>query len=407
MPGDVPILYQVRQQFDAQELADPAGAARAALDALPAERVPLRGRVAITAGSRGIDHIAALLRAAAGWVRSRGGEPFVLAAMGSHGGAADAGQLAVLRGYGITEEAVGCPVRACTRSRQVGVLPDGTPLFASEAACEADAIVVVNRVKPHTILTGTQGSGLMKMIAIGLGGPAGADTLHAAGLAATVLPAARALLGRLPVRCALAIVENAFDRVCAVEAVLPEEMEAADARLLARARALLPGIPFDPIDVLVVRRMGKDISGAGMDPNVIGMHRRLGGAPEREIRRIVALDLTAGSHGNAVGVGMADVITERLRAKIDWPATYANGLTSGFLAGIKCPVALPTDREALGAALKGFRTERVRLVIIEDTAHLERMRVSVALLPEAKQDERRVVEPAGAPLAFGAVGELL
>ncbi|MDH7571436.1 MAG: hypothetical protein QHJ73_17815, partial [Armatimonadota bacterium] len=357
--------------------------------------------------SRGIDRVDQVLAAAAGAVRAAGGSPFVLAAMGSHGGATEAGQLAVLAGYGVTEQSVGCPVVACTDVRQIALLPGGIPVYCNRMACDADGVLVVNRVKPHTILTGVQGSGLMKMMAVGLGGPRGADTLHQAGLAQYLLPAARAVRDALPVVGGLAVVENSFDRICAVEAVPPQEMESADARLLQRARALFPSIPFDPIDVLVVCRMGKNLSGAGMDPNVIGMHRRLGGVPDRHIDRIAVLDLTAESHGNAIGVGMADVITERLRAKIDWDVTRTNGLTSGFFNGIKLPVALPSDRDAIAACLKGFPPNHVRVVLIRDTAHLDRLWVSAPLASEAAGRERLRVAQHPVPWRFTAGGELV
>ncbi|NLC57079.1 MAG: DUF362 domain-containing protein [Armatimonadetes bacterium] len=403
-----PPVWEVRQQFAMVAVEDVAATARAALAALDATCRPRPGdRVAITAGSRGIDRIAVLLRAVADHVRACGAEPFLLAAMGSHGGGTAAGQRAVLAGYALTPEVVGCPVEAATEAREIGCTPEGVPVMCSRPACEADGIILVNRVKPHTILTGSQGSGLMKMAAIGLGGPAGANLIHAHGLAATLLPSARVVLQQLPILCGVAVVENAFDRICTLEALPPAAIEAADARLLAQARTLLPGIPFDPIDLLVVRRIGKNLSGTGMDPNVIGLHRRLGGTPTRHIDRIVALDLTPESHGNAIGVGMADLITERLRAKIDWESTAANGLTSGFFAGIKLPLALPHDRAAIAAALKGFDPERVRLVIIEDTAHLARLHVSAALAAEARQNEQLAVAAGPLPLAFSAEGDLL
>lgn len=403
-----PELWEVRQHFDTREIADAAAATRAALETLAPERPwPRGGRVAITAGSRGIDRIVEILRAAAETVRARGAEPFVLGAMGSHGGSTAEGQREVLRGYGITEESVGCPVRTCVESEEVGRTAEGMPVLCSRLAREADGVLLVNRAKPHTILTGDLGSGLVKMAAIGLGGPRGADTLHAHGLPEGILPAARVLLERLPILGGLGVVENAADRICTLEAVPAGEIEATDRRLLAQARSLLPTIPFDPIHVLVVRRMGKNLSGTGMDPNVIGMHRRLGGAPARRIDRIVALDLTPESHGNAIGVGMADLITTRLCDRIDWRATYANGLTSGFFAGIKLPVALPTDREAFAAALKGFPPETLRLVVIEDTAHLERMLVSPALLPEARADDRLHLGDRPTPLRFGEGGEVV
>ena len=401
-------LWEVRQHLDTREIADVAGATRAALEGLATSHPwPRGGEVAITAGSRGIDRIVDVLRAAAEYARARGCRPFILGAMGSHGGSTAAGQMEVLRGYGITEESVGCPVRTCVESVEIGRTPEGLPVLCNRLALVADGVLLVNRVKPHTILTGELGSGLMKMAAIGLGGPRGADTIHARGLPECIVPATRVLLERLPILGGIGIVENAADRVCVLEAVPPSAIEATDRRLLALARSILPSIPFDPIHVLVTRWMGKNLSGTGMDPNVIGMHRRLGGPPERRIDRIVALDLTPESHGNAIGVGMADVITMRLRNQIDWQATYANGLTSGFFAGIKLPVALPTDREAIATALKGFPPETVRLVIIRDTAHLERMLVSPALLEEARAHPRLSIAETPTPLRFGEAGELL
>ncbi|MBI3946906.1 MAG: DUF2088 domain-containing protein [Armatimonadetes bacterium] len=408
MPYPWPLLHEVRQEFARDEVADVAAAVGAGVRRLAAPAHARPGaRVGITAGSRGIDRIDAVLSAVAEWVRAAGARPFILAAMGSHGGATEAGQRQVLAGYGITEERVGCPVETDTDVERVGETAEGIPVLCSRKACAADGLIVVNRVKPHTILTGDQGSGLMKMMAIGLGGPRGADAIHAGGLTAHLLPCARVLLRRLPVLFGVAVVENAFDRVCDIEAVAPAHFEEADRRLLARTRALLPSIPFDPVDVLVVCRMGKNISGAGMDPNVIGMYRRLGGVPDRSIERIVVLDLTAESHGNAIGVGMADVTTERLARAIDWAATRANGLTSTFFGGIKLPVALPSDRDAIAAAARGFPPDRIRLAVIEDTAHLDRMYVSAALAREGAGRERLRVSTEATPMEFSPAGELL
>lgn len=403
-----PPLYEVRQEFDRTEVADVAFAVKEAiLRAGVLGQVRMGARVAITAGSRGIDRIDILLRAVAESVRSAGGQPFLLAAMGSHGGATEQGQREVLAGYGITEDRVGCPVETSTVVKQVGETSDGIPVVCTEKACTADGIVVVNRVKPHTILRGEQGSGLMKMLAIGLGGPKGAEILHGYGLTTHLLASARVLLQRLPVLFGVAVVENAFHRLRTIEVVPPSRFEEADQRLLKQARALLPHIPFDPVDVLLVCQMGKDVSGAGMDPNVIGMHRRLGGAPDRNIERIVVLDLTNASHGNAIGVGMADVVTERLVKKIDWAVTRANGLTSAFFTGLKLPVAFPSDQEAIAAAMKGFAGERIRLVLIRDTACLERMYVSSVLAQEARQQVGLHVSDRALFMKFNQDGQLI
>jgi hypothetical protein len=337
-------------------------------------------RVAITAGSRGIANIPDILSAVAREVRHLQGHPFIVAAMGSHGGATSAGQRAVLQGYGITEEQVGCPVVCDMDTVCLGHTDAGVAVYCDCAAYEADAIILVNRVKPHSILTGDQGSGLIKMAGVGLGNATGADAIHALGIEQHLLPVARMVLARAPVKLGIALVENSYDQTWKIEGIPVANIEAADRRLLAEARALLPVIPFDPIDVLIINEIGKNFSGTGMDPNVIGMHRRIGGPAQRQIRRIVALDLSPESHGNAHGVGMADIVTQTLRDKIDWHTTYTNGLTSDFLSGGKLPLTCATPQEAVMLALKPFPAEQARIVRIRDTAHLEDMWVSAALL---------------------------
>jgi hypothetical protein len=302
--------------------------------------------------------------------------------MGSHGGATVEGQLEVLASYGITESSMGCPIRATMEAVPLGVTPTGYTAYCDRFAYEADGIVAVNRVKPHSILTGDLGSGLMKMLGIGLGKAVGADAIHIVGVEENLLPAARIVLSNAKVLFGLAIVENSFDQAARIEAVWPDEIEETDVRLLRLARAYLPNIPFDPLDVLVVQQMGKNFSGTGMDPNVIGMHRRIGGPPQREIRRIVALRLSEESHGNSTGLGLADIITEGLLADVDYEAMCINSLTSDFLWGIKQPLPAPTEEMALRLALRPFPPESARAVIISDTAHLDQMWVSNALVPE-------------------------
>lgn len=381
---ELPRFALVRQNFIDDAIADATSFVRAALDASGiAERIPVGGRIAITGGSRGIDRIAEVTRAVADWVRGHSGEPFLVAAMGSHGGATDEGQREVMHSLGLHEESLGCPVVSSMEAVEVGVTPTGYRVYCDAAALGSDGVIVVNRVKPHTILVGDIGSGLMKMLGVGLGKQRGADTIHQQGLQEHMTASARMVLERAPIIGGVALVENSYDRLALVEAVGPAGMEDADRRLLARAQAYLPTVPFDPLDVLVVARMGKNISGAGMDPNVIGMHRRLGGPPTRDIRRIVALDLTPESHGNGIGIGSADIVTDRLRDAVDWEATYVNAATSDFLWGVKAPLALPTDEAALRLAFKPFPPPNARAAIIRDTAHLDELYVSEALESDA------------------------
>jgi hypothetical protein len=376
----------VRQRFEGRRIEDvEAAVGRAFESGGAAARIKPGASIAVTAGSRGIDAIVPVLRAVAGRLRALGAHPFVTAAMGSHGGATGEGQREVLRGYGITEATMGCPVRSSMEVVSLGLTDTGFEVFCDRNAFESDGIVVVGRVKPHSILTGDLGSGLLKMTAIGLGKQRGADSIHVQGVAAHLVSAARRVLARAPIALGIALVENAYDRLAIVEGVGPEGFEEADRRLLAQARAWLPRLPAAllPLDVLIVDRIGKDISGAGMDPNVIGMWRRNGGEPDVAIARIVALDLSDASHGNAIGVGMADLITASLEQKIDRHAMAMNALTSGFLSGAKVPIALPTAQAAIDEACRPFARERLRAMRIQDTAHLEYLRVSPVLGAEA------------------------
>jgi hypothetical protein len=396
----------VRQRFDPERIEDPATAVRHAFERVHAsERIARDATIAITAGSRGIDAIVPVLQAVVAEVKRLGAKPFITAAMGSHGGATPDGQRQVLRTYGITEGAIGCEIRSSMEVVSLGATETGFEVFIDRAAFSSDGIIVVGRVKPHSILTGELGSGLLKMAAIGLGKQRGADSIHIQGIQENLVPAARRVLERAPIAFGIALVENAFDRLAIVEGATPDEFESVDRRLLMQARMHLPQIPFDPLDVLIVERMGKNISGTGMDPNVIGMYRRNGGVPDRHIDRIVVLDLTEASHGNAIGVGMADVITRRLKEKIDYAAMEMNAVTSGFLAGVKVPMAVATDREAIALACKPYDPARLRAVRIVDTAHLDYLQISAALVPEvAANPQLDIVEDAA--LQFTEEGEL-
>jgi hypothetical protein len=384
----LPRVYRVRQRFDTTRLHDIEAAIRDAFSQHASDVIRPNMRVAITAGSRGVAEIVRIMAAVVAEVRRLGAEPFIVTAMGSHGGATTDGQRAVLASYGITEEQVGCPIIATMETVILGTTEAGVPVHFDATAYRADAVILLNRVKPHSILTGDLGSGMQKIAAIGLGNHAGAASIHAAGLAEHLLPVARVMLAKAPIKLGLAIVENSFDQVWKIEGVPAALIEATDRRLLAEARELLPNIPFDPLDVLVIDQIGKNISGTGMDPNVIGMQRRIGGLATRHIGRIVALGLSPESHGNANGVGMADIITRNLRDAINWPITWANAMTADFLEGLKLPTACPTAREAIALAVRGHDSQRVRLVRVRDTAHLDELLISTALLDEARANPK-------------------
>lgn len=398
---ELPLFAPVRQHFPDDSIEDVAAAVQAEFHRLRvAERVQPGMSIAVTAGSRGIDRSAEITRAVVDGLQALGARPFIVPAMGSHGGATVEGQLAILASYGITEEAMGCPIRATMEAVPLGTTASGYIVYCDRYAYEADGIVVVNRVKPHTILTGDLGSGLAKMLAIGLGKAVGADSIHRMGIEENLLPAVRTVLAKTKVLFGLAIVENSYDKAARIEAVLPTEIEEADLRLLRLARSYLPTVPFDPLDVLIIQEIGKNISGAGLDPNVVGMHRRLEVPPQRRIGRIVALNLTEESHGNAIGFGMADIITERLADRVDYEVTCINALTSHFLWGVKQPLTAPNDELALRLALRPFPPQSARAVIIRDTAHLDTLWVSTALLAELPSYEQSELLAGPRPLRF-------
>lgn len=404
MARELPRFFPVAQSLPDDKLDDIAAVLASGFRKLDG-RVRPGMSVAITVGSRGLSRMAEIVALAVQELRKRGAEPFVIPAMGSHGGATAEGQRELLEGYGVTEETAGCPIRSSMETVQVGATPNGCPVHCDALAYKADGILVFNRVKPHTILRGELGSGLMKMLGIGLGKHAGAAAIHLLDVEKELIPAARLALQHDPVLAGLALVENGLGQAAKLEIVLPEEIEEADKRLLTLARSYLPQLPIEPLDALIVRQMGKNISGTGVDPNVIGMHRRLGGEPDHAIRYVAALDLTEESHGNATGIGMLDLITERLRGKVDWEATAMNCITSGFLGGAKQPLAQRSDRE-LFELLASLIDGAPRMTLTNDTAHLSRLQLSEALLDEARANPRLTILGEPTPLPFDAAGAL-
>lgn len=418
MPIDVvfPKVALVEQHIAMPRLPDVAEAVRAEMARLGvAARVRPGMAVAVTAGSRGVANIALILATVVAELRRMGAAPFLVPCMGSHGGATAAGQVEVLRSLGITEETVGCPIRASMEAVQVGVTPEGIPVFQDRLAFESDGIVVVNRIKAHTDFTGPVESGLMKMLTIGLGKHRGALAAHRHAIRHTyrvvIASMAREVIRRTPLLFGLGLVENANDETAIVAALWPEDFEAVERNLLLRAKELMARLPFHQLDALLIDRMGKEISGSGMDSNVLGRRLVFGeGEPDSpRITRIAVCDLTEASHGNAIGIGLADYTTRRLVSKIDRTQTYINGLTSGSPERARLPMVAADDREATEWTLLtcgAVDTANARLVRIQDTLHLERFYASEALLPAIAADPRLRVVGALAPLMFDEAGRL-
>ncbi|MGO9204793.1 MAG: DUF362 domain-containing protein [Candidatus Limnocylindrales bacterium] len=406
---DLPRVHVVRQLFNVPPPVDVAARVADEWQRLVPGTKPSPGaRIAVAVGSRGVDGLLPAVRALVSELLSAGCEPFIVPAMGSHGGATAAGQTEVLAGLGITSDAVGAPIRATMDVVPVGAVGD-IPLCLDRFAAGADGIVVVNRVKPHTDFGGPIGSGLLKMLCIGLGNQEGADRLHRLGvvrdLGEIVREAGVAILERAPVLCGVAILENQQHRACDVRIVPGREIESAELALQEVAKGLLPGLPLDDIDLLIVDEMGKDISGAGLDPNVIG--RSLGPWQVKRdrprITRIFVRDLSPASEGNACGLGFIDVTTPQLIEKVDLEVTAVNAITACFPEDVRLPLTLPNDRDAIAAmldTLRPFTAEDLRLVHIRSTLALERLVVSEGCLPALWSRADIVVEGGPRSLEF-------
>ncbi|MBV9278763.1 MAG: DUF2088 domain-containing protein [Chloroflexi bacterium] len=369
-------------------------------------------RIAVGVGSRGIDRLPEVVAALVAELRALGAEPFVIPAMGSHGGATPDGQREVLDYLGVTPERVGTPIESQMDTVEVGRTDDGTSVRLDRLAAGADGIVFVARIKPHTAFHGTYESGLAKMIAIGLGKQAGAALTHARGFGemARMVPAmARVALAAAPIRFAVAVLENAHDRVFKVRVVPADRIMAEEPALLDEARAAMPRIPFPRLDVLVIDEVGKNISGDGADPNVTGRFPTPYATGGPEVNKQVVLDLTDATGGNANGIGTADFTTLRAARKMDLGRTYPNALTSTVPGPVKIPMVLPSDRLAFAAALLTCHAvgREPRLMRIKNTLRLDQFWVSAALLGEVRADPRQAVVEGPSPVAFDGEGNLL
>ena len=398
-------LAAVRQSVSEQQVDNVSAAVWNGLNAVALSGLVRPGmRVAVAVGSRGISCYREVVKAVVETLQALGAEPFLVPAMGSHGGGTAEGQHAVLVGYGMAD--LGVPIHSSLEVKQIGET-GGMPIYWDRHAAEADAVIPVNRVKAHTAFRADHESGLCKIMTIGLGKKRGAATLHAHDAATAIPLAAQVILKTMPVVAGVAIVENGRHAAAEI-AVLPgERIFQEEPRLLRQAKALQPSIPFNDLDLLVVHEMGKNISGTGMDTNIIGMWRRNGGPREPNFRVLAVLDLTPDSHGNASGVGLADLIPERLRAKIDWHATYTNCLTAGNFAAAKQPVTLASDREVIETGLMGKNAATARVAWIQNTLELETLWLSPALLDEVDKTQTLTQVGKAQEVQFTADGALL
>jgi len=407
---EFPKMAIMSQTFSPQHIKDVRAETHKEVSALRLQdKVKAGETVAITAGSRGIANIDVITRAVVDELKKLGAGPFIFPAMGSHGGATDQGQIKVLEHLGITEAAMGCPIRSSMEVVYLGDASDGYPIYVDKYASEADHIVVVNRVKPHTKFEGPIESGLMKMMAIGMGKHKGAEYYHSAAVKLTfqriVENVGLEVIQRCPVLFGLGIVENAYHQTCCIKALPPEGIFEGEKRLLAISKQRTARLPFDELDVLVIDEVGKDISGTGMDTKVIGRNRDILGdfVTSPRVKRIFVRDLTADTEGSAIGIGYADFTTTRLVNKMDRHKTYVNCLTAISPEKGAIPMYYDTDREALDACfftIGDISVPQVRLVHIKNTLELTNISVSKAFENEIKQNPKLVINGSWVKMIF-------
>lgn len=416
----LPRMVRVRQSFDPAHIEpeDLPAVVQAQLDRSEVKAKIKPGMsVAITCGSRGISNIAIIVKAIVDFVKAQGADPFIFPAMGSHGGATAEGQLDVLKSYQVTEETMGCPIRATMETVYLGNTAEGSPVFQDKYAHDADGVILCGRIKAHTTFRGPYESGLLKMAVIGMGKQHGAEAVHESGFInmARVLPQfARVVFDHTNIIAGVGILENAFDQTYKIAGLTPDEIWEQEPALLKEAKSKMGRIWIENADVLVVDKIGKDISGDGMDPNVTGTF----GSPESacdgspgplKAQRTVVLDLTDASHGNANGIGVADVTTKRLVDKTNVDITYPNAVTSTLVVMVKMPMFAHTDEHAIQLAVRTCNMiDKVnpRIVRIKNTMELGHIWVSEALIPEVKAHPNMELDGEPEPWGFDENGNL-
>ena len=411
----LPRFMLVRQKFPDSYIKDIPAVVCAELDTLNLKaKLPAGAVVGITAGSRGINNIVLILRTTINYLKKQNFKPCILAAMGSHGGGKSSGQLEVLASLGITEQSMNVPILAGSEVMEMGKTASGLSAFINKNVAKTQGIIVINRIKLHTGLRGDIQSGLTKMCVVGLGGPSGAQQFHSLGV--SQMPAAIRAIGSIlvnncPIIGGLGIVENAYDHTAVIKAIVAKDFIVKEPMLFRQAEKLMPRLPFEQCDVLVIGEMGKNYSGTGMDINIIGRFRVIG-EPEfttPNIRRIVVLDIAEASHGNANGIGLADVTTKRLVSKIDFKATYLNVLTSTYVPRCFIPLTFATEKESIENAIISLGRSNpvsLRMSIIPNTLHLDYVYLSQAFAEEVKKRSNLEILAENIELKFSPEGNI-
>lgn len=411
----IPRMLYVRQEFDKACLDKNciSQEVKARLDAKGMGTAIKKGAdIAITAGSRGISNYKEILKAIVDYVKEKGGNPFLVPTMGSHGGATAEGQLMILESAGITEEYMDCPIKSSMETVQISITPTGVPVFSDKNAQEADGIIVVNRVKPHTCFRGKYESGIMKMMTIGLGKQKGAEFCHHRGfghMAEMLEMIGHEVRVHSKILFAMAILENAYDETCDLVPLWSDEIESIEPQLLIRARELMPKILIDRADVLIVDEIGKNYSGDGIDPNITGAFCSPHASGGLKTQHVAVLDVSEASHGSTIGMGVASTGTKRLYDKFDPEKTYPNSLTATTPESSKVPMIFRNDKEAIQAAIKmsnDVDEKTLTVIRIPNSLHIDRIMISESLMEVAKRTPGMVIESEPEYMSFDENGNL-
>lgn len=390
----IPKMARIRQQFDASRIENPTGILTEELKKNVGSLTGLEGkRIAITVGSRGIPHLDEIVLTTIQWLKARGASPFIVPAMGSHGSACAEGQTAIVNSYGITEERMGVPILSTMEVTRLGTLDDGTPVYCDRYASEADGLILLNKIKPHTDFKGRYESGLAKMMAIGLGNHKGASMFHMMGMhtfSQRLPKVAEVFLEKLPILFGIGVVQNAYDDLCVLEVIPSDVLLEREAALLDIAKSRMGKFLFDDIDVLIVDEIGKNISGAGLDPNVVGRNFSRNIHDVLHLQKLFIRGLTEETHHIGIGISLADITTRRCLNSIDFEAVWANAVTATVIQAGAIPMYAENDREALMLAIRtcnGIDFGKARVVRIKNTLELSEIEVSEAIYDTLRERE--------------------
>lgn len=391
----LPKIVKVKQSFPRPVLKDPGEELlQSIIKKGFAKKIKNGETIAITAGSRGIANYKLLMNNLIKLLKYYKAKPFIVPAMGSHGGGTSEGQVEVLKKLGITEEALGVPIKSSSEVVQIGKSKDGLPIYVDKIAYNADSIILLNRIKPHTSFRGKHESGLAKMLAVGLGNRKGAEAVHSLtfnNMSKHIVNITKQCVEKLNIKFCLGIIENAYDEIAEIHVLDKSDIISKEPKLLEKSKSLTPRLYLDKLDILVIKEIGKDISATGMDTNIIGRYHTKAASGGPNINKIIVLNLTEKSKGNANGIGLADYTTKRLVDKIDLQETYLNVITSTEPSSVKIPMYLDDDLKTLQAAIKACghkKAKDVRLVLIKNTNHLDEIYVSESLVKECKTNKK-------------------